>query len=205
MASAFVVGDKFRKKVGELLADSENSGKPDSCLPETLRAELIQLLGCPETVTLSFSTARQLKKYLQDAGHPFYLHELLEDSSLHLPEVVKPPRNPELVARLEKIKAKLANEEYNKITRNVNTQEIQRNGTLADFGRDVRSAKAVVVTVFNFLVTVVATFACSYVGSQYLFTETTARVISAVIAASVVGLAELYVLVRTMEGELGEP
>ena len=31
------------------------------------------------------------------------------------------------------------------------------------------------------------------------------RVISAVIATSVVGLAELYVLVRTMEGELGEP
>lgn len=25
-------------------------------------------------------------------GHPFYLHEVLEDSSLHLPEVVKPPR-----------------------------------------------------------------------------------------------------------------
>lgn len=32
------------------------------------------------------------------------------------------PQNPELVARLEKIKAKLANEEYNRITRNVNTQ-----------------------------------------------------------------------------------
>lgn len=69
----------------------------------------------------------------------------------------------------------------------------------------VRSAKAAVVTVLNFLVTVAATFACSYLGSQYLFTETAARVISAVIAASVVGLAELYVLVRTMEGELGEP
>lgn len=25
-------------------------------------------------------------------GHPFYLHEFLEDSSLYLPEVVKPPR-----------------------------------------------------------------------------------------------------------------
>ena len=91
------------------------------------------------------------------------------------------------------------------------------------------------MTVFNFLVTVAATFACSYMGSQYLFTETAAvrtlfcvyvyllyvglcvflrmilavcvlqRVIAAVIAASVVGLAELYVLVRTMEGELGEP
>uniref|UniRef100_A0A8C7XRC8 Transmembrane protein 199 n=1 Tax=Oryzias sinensis TaxID=183150 RepID=A0A8C7XRC8_9TELE len=124
---------------------------------------------------------------------------------LYLPEVVRPPRNPELVARLERIKAKLANEEYDRMTRNVNAQEISRSGAFADFGREVRSVKAVMVTVFNFLVTVVAAFACSYMGSQYLFTETAARVISAVIAASVVGLAELYVLVRTMEGELGEP
>ncbi|XP_019950421.1 transmembrane protein 199 [Paralichthys olivaceus] len=199
MASSFVVGDQFRDKVTELL---ENT---DSALPHPLREELQEILGKTEAATLSFSTARKLKRFLQDQGHPFYLHELLEDSSLHLPEFVKPPRNPELVARLEKIKTKLANEEYSRITRNVNTQETNRNATLADFGREVRSAKAVVVTVFNFLVTVVATFACSYMGSQYLFTETTARVISAVIAASVVGLAELYVLVRTMEGDLGEP
>ncbi|XP_071327830.1 transmembrane protein 199 [Trachinotus anak] len=199
MASSFVVGDQFRNKVTELLE------KSDSSLPQRLREDLEEILKKPQPATLSFSTARKLKGHLQDGGHPFYLHELLEDSSLHLPEVVKPPRNPELVARLEKIKAKLANEEYSRITRNVNTQEINRNGTLADFGREVRSVKAVVVTVFNFLVTVVAAFACSYMGSQYLFTETTARVISAVIAASVVGLAELYVLVRTMEGELGEP
>ncbi|XP_034722648.1 transmembrane protein 199 [Etheostoma cragini] len=198
MASAFVVGDQFRKKVTELLE------KTDSSLPRGLREELEEALGAPQA-TLSFRTARTLKKYLQDNGHPFYLHELLEDSSLYLPEVVKPPRNPELVKRLERIKAKLANEEYNRITRNVNTQKINRNETLADFGRQVRSVKAVVATIFNFLVTVVAAFACSYMASQYLFTDTAARVISSVIAASVVGLAELYVLVRTMEGELGEP
>ncbi|XP_061683907.1 transmembrane protein 199 [Syngnathoides biaculeatus] len=199
MTSAFVVGDQFRKRASEVLEQTHSS------LPEELRTQLRALLKNKGQITLSFSTARQLKKYLQDAGHPFYLHELLEDSSLHLPEVVKPPRNPELVARLEIMKARLANKEYNKMTRNVNNQEMNRNGTLAEFGQQVRSAKAVVVTVFNFLVTVVATFACSYMGSQYLFTETTAQVISAVIASSVVGLAELYILVRTMEGELGEP
>lgn len=199
MASAFVVGDKFRYKVTKLLE------KSDSSLPKVLREELEEALEEKGPSILSFSTARQLKKYIQDKGHHFYLHEVLEDSSLHLPEVVKPPRNPELVARLEKIRAKLANEEYNRITRNVNTQEISRSGALADFGMQARSVKAMVVTVFNFLVTVVAAFACSYIGSQYLFTDTAARVISAVIAASVVGLAELYVLVRTMEGELGEP
>ncbi|XP_060929061.1 transmembrane protein 199 [Limanda limanda] len=199
MASSFVVGDQFRNKVTELLENTDPS------LPHSLKEELQEILDKPAAATLSFSTARQLKSFLQDQGHPFYLHELLEDSSLNLPEFVKPPRNPVLVARLERIKNKLANEEYSRITRNVNTQEINRNGTLADFGREVRSAKAVVVTVFNFLITVIATFACSYMGSQYLFTETSARVISAVIAASVVGLAELYVLVRTMEGDLGEP
>ncbi|KAI4815931.1 transmembrane protein 199 [Pseudochaenichthys georgianus] len=199
MASSFVVGDSFRNKVAELLE------KTDSCLPQRLMEELEETLGKTEPTTLSFSTARTLKKYLQDNGHPFYLHEVLEESSLHLPEVVKPPRNPVLVARLERIKAKLANEEYNRMTRNVNTQEINRNGSLADFGREMRSVKAVVATIFNFLVTVVAAFACSYMGSQYLFTDTAARVLAAVIAASVVGLAELYVLVRTMEGELGEP
>ncbi|KAK7882820.1 hypothetical protein WMY93_028994 [Mugilogobius chulae] len=197
MASSFVIGDKFRNKASILL-------KKDS-LPDDLREELEEILESESTPKLSFKTARKLKKYLQDNDHPFYLHEFLEDSSLYLPEVIKPPRNPELVARLEKIKAKLANEEYNRMTKNVNAQQMSRNGGLAEIGREVRSVKAAVVTVFNFLVTIVATFACSYMGSQYLFTETTSRVIAAVIAASVVGLAELYVLVRTMEGELGEP
>ncbi|XP_064830460.1 transmembrane protein 199-like [Oncorhynchus masou masou] len=199
MASSFVIGNTFRERVRDLLEKDEAS------VPTELQKELEDILQREQPSTLSFRTARKFHKCLLDNGQPFYLNELLEDSSLHLPEVETPPRNPVLVARLERIRAKLANEEYNRMTRNVNTQQMNRRETLADFGKEVRSAKAAVVTVLNFLVTVVATFACSYLGSQYLFTETTARVISAVIAASIVGLAELYVLVRTMEGELGEP
>ncbi|KFO75675.1 Transmembrane protein 199, partial [Cuculus canorus] len=112
------------------------------------------------------------------------------------------PQNPELVARLERIKAKLANEEYQRMTRNITGQDT--NGPLTEFGRQVRSVKAVVITVFNFILTVVASFACTYLGSQYVFAETAARVLSAVIVASVVGLAELYVMVRTLEGDLGK-
>ncbi|XP_051963182.1 transmembrane protein 199 [Xyrauchen texanus] len=195
MASSFKIRERFHEKVKRLL-------EGESSLSADLREELEDL---KEQSTIPFKTVRKLHKLLQENGHPLYLHELLDDSTLYLPEVITPPRNPQLVARLEKIKAKLANEEYRRITRNVNPQEINQHGTLADFGRQVRSVKAVVVTVFNFLVTIVAAFACSYLGSQYIFTETAARVISAVIAASVVGLAELYVLVRTMEGDLGEP
>ncbi|XP_015277337.1 PREDICTED: transmembrane protein 199 [Gekko japonicus] len=144
---------------------------------------------------LPFALVRRLHQALRDTGSQVYLHELLEGSEIFLPEVKRPPRNPELVARLETLKAKLANEEYKRMTRNVNSQELNRYGTLADLGRQVRSTKAVVVTIFNFLVTVGATFACTYLGSQYIFTE---------MAAVMVGLAELYVMVRTLEGELGE-
>uniref|UniRef100_A0A8C8SBL9 Transmembrane protein 199 n=1 Tax=Pelusios castaneus TaxID=367368 RepID=A0A8C8SBL9_9SAUR len=175
-------------------------------LPRDLRAELEAALAA-ETPgrgpLVPFRLLRRLAGALREAGSPLYLHELLEGSEIYLPEVEKPPRNPELVARLEKIKAKLANEEYKRITRNINCQELNQYGTLADLGRHVRSMKAVVITIFNFIVTVVAAFACTYLGSQYIFTETAARVLSAVIVASVVGLAELYVMVRTMEGELG--
>lgn len=79
----------------------------------------------------------------------------------------------------------------------------------------------------------VAAFACTYLGIQCVFAETAAvseprrtprvlragpahaqhrfvlslcpqRVLSAVIVASVVGLAELYVMVRTLEGNRGK-
>ncbi|NXE52141.1 TM199 protein, partial [Casuarius casuarius] len=140
------------------------------------------------------------------AGSPLYLHELLEGSEIALPEVPVPPRNPELVARLERIKARLANEEYRRMTRNVTGQQLlafPKNHCLSPFST-VRSVKAVVITILNFIVTVAAAFACTYLGSQYVFAETAARILSAVIVASVVGLAELYVMVRTLEGDLGK-
>ncbi|NXX21564.1 TM199 protein, partial [Podargus strigoides] len=192
MASAMQAGRRLREAVeGGELAE----------LPAGLRAELEAALAS-EGAVVPFSLLRRLHAALREAESPLYLHQLLEGCEIYLPEVPVPPRNPELVARLERIKAKLANEEYRRMTRNVTGQETK--GTLAEFGRQVRSLKAVVITIFNFIVTVVAAFACTYLGSQYVFVETAARILSAVIVASVVGLAELYVMVRTLEGDLGK-
>uniref|UniRef100_A0A8K9Y485 Transmembrane protein 199 n=1 Tax=Oncorhynchus mykiss TaxID=8022 RepID=A0A8K9Y485_ONCMY len=130
MASSFVIGNTFRERVRDLLEKDEAS------VPTELQKELEDILQREQPSTLSFRTARKLHKCLLDNGQPFYLNELLEDSSLHLPEVETPPRNPVLVARLERIRAKLANEEYNRITRNVNTQQMNRRETLADFGKE---------------------------------------------------------------------
>ncbi|XP_018412667.1 PREDICTED: transmembrane protein 199 [Nanorana parkeri] len=179
----------LRKLKGSLSSDARS----------TAEDVLSQGPGAP----VPFSVVRELHAALREKGSSVYLHELLEGSEIYLPVVELPERNPVLVARLEKIKAKLANEEYKRITKNV-TSQTSRPGTLADIGREVRPLKKIIVTVFNFFVTVATAFACTYIGSQYVFAESAARVLSSVIVASLVGLAELYVLVRAMEGELGE-
>ncbi|XP_073421806.1 transmembrane protein 199 [Dendrobates tinctorius] len=174
-----------------------------ACFTPDSRAAVREIVAAGAGSLVSFRVLRELHSLLRERGSSIYLHELLEGSEIHLPEVKLPERNPELVARLEKIKAKLANEEYKRITKNVTFQSNQQ-GTLADLGRQVRPLKTIIITIFNFLVTIVAAFACTYIGTQYVFTESAARVLSSVIVASLVGLAELYVLVRTMEGQLGE-
>nr|DBA34206.1 TPA: hypothetical protein GDO54_001787 [Pyxicephalus adspersus] len=172
-------------------------------LSEDARSKAEDILSQGPGALVPFSVLRELHAVLRKRGSPVYLHELLDGSEIHLPVVEVPERNPELVKRLEKIKAKLANEEYKRITKNVTSQN-NRPGSLADLGREVRPLKKIFVTVFNFFVTVAAAFACTYIGSQYIFAESASRILSSVIVASLVGLAELYVLVRTMEGELGE-
>ncbi|XP_064533498.1 transmembrane protein 199 isoform X1 [Pseudopipra pipra] len=162
MASSVRAGPRLRRAVqaGELAA-----------LPAGLRGDMEAALAT-EGALVPFSLLRRVHAALREAGSPLHLHELLEGCEIHLPEVPVPPRNPELVARLERIKAKLAHEEYQRMTRNITGQEMK--GPLAEFGRQVRSVKAVVITIFNFIVTVVAAFACTYLGSQYVFAETAA-------------------------------
>uniref|UniRef100_A0A8C6J1T1 Uncharacterized protein n=1 Tax=Melopsittacus undulatus TaxID=13146 RepID=A0A8C6J1T1_MELUD len=183
MASAVRAGPRLRRAA---------EGPELAALPRGLRDELQAALGSEGSV-VPFRLLRSLHAALRDRDPP------ARGAGAAAGTPALPcPQNPELVARLERIKARLANEEYRRMTRHI-TGRVSR----APAGQ-VRSIKAVVITVFNFLVTVAAAFACTYLGSQYVFAETAARVLSALIVASVVGLAELYVMVRTLEGDLGK-
>ncbi|XP_006977545.1 vacuolar ATPase assembly protein VMA12 isoform X2 [Peromyscus maniculatus bairdii] len=177
MASSLLGGERLIRALGpggELEREQ---------LPRKLRAQLEAALGKKHTSSdgttgprrlIPFRLIRELHQHLRERNSNLYLHELLKGSEIYLQEIVKPPR------------------------------DAQRGGTLNDLGKQVRSMKALVVTIFNFIVTVVAAFVCTYLGSQYIFTEMASRVLAALIVASVVGLAELYIMVRVMEGELGE-
>ncbi|XP_054428920.1 transmembrane protein 199 isoform X4 [Pteronotus mesoamericanus] len=139
MASHLIAGERLVRALapgGELEQEE---------LPRKLRAELEAALekkhkggdrpSGPARL-VSFRLIRDLHQYLRERGSTLYLHELLEGSEIYLPEVVKPPRNPELVARLEKIKIQLANEEYKRITHNVTCRDFRRRGILNDLGKE---------------------------------------------------------------------
>ncbi|KAJ2805604.1 hypothetical protein H4R20_002025, partial [Coemansia guatemalensis] len=45
-----------------------------------------------------------------------WVHQLLQGSKIHVPQQPSPPRNPELVARLDRIKKQLEEQEYKRMT-----------------------------------------------------------------------------------------
>ncbi|XP_023386353.1 transmembrane protein 199 isoform X1 [Pteropus vampyrus] len=138
MASSLIAGERLVRALGP-----GGELEPEQ-LPRKLRAELEAALGKKHkggdrpsgpARLVSFRLIRDLHQYLRERDSTLYLHELLEGSEIYLPEVVKPPRNPELVARLEKIKIQLANEEYKRITRNVTCQDSRHGAILSDLGK----------------------------------------------------------------------
>ncbi|XP_032823503.1 vacuolar ATPase assembly protein VMA12 [Petromyzon marinus] len=189
-------------KMTARVRDAFSSALRDESLAGELRAELEAALR-EQDGAVPFTTLRHLHGASRSQQEPLYLHELLEGSELYFPEPEKPARNPELVARLEKLKAQQDNAEYRRMVRNVDCKRLNQYGSIEDIGKEMKSVKAMVVTMFNFLITVVAAYVCVYLASQYVLPNTTSRVLAGVIAASVVGLAELYALVKTVEGEMG--
>ncbi|KAK3083718.1 hypothetical protein FSP39_001986 [Pinctada imbricata] len=78
----------------------------------------------PNDPLFSVSEYIDMKKESNKCKAGCYLNEVLEGSELHLPQYVPPPRNPELEARIERLKAQQANREYRDMVKNVDKVEV---------------------------------------------------------------------------------
>lgn len=76
-------------------------------------------------VTLKIEDLRWLNKYLAEyrktATEKIYLHELFDNSDVILPSPKVTPRNPELEARIKKLKAQQNAREYQAMTKNIDS------------------------------------------------------------------------------------
>ncbi|XP_029194725.1 transmembrane protein 199-like isoform X1 [Acropora millepora] len=129
-----------------------------------------------------------------DLPSKLYLHELLTGSEIYVEPLRLPEKSPELIARLNKLKAEQEQAEYNRMITNVDRKWNQSDGM--HLGQEIRSGRKQLASIVNFLLSVVATFAFGYVASQYAFPSEAVRVLIGLSMAFAVAIAELYFMAR---------
>lgn len=126
-----------------------------------------------------------------------YLNELLEGSDLHLPEIIPPPRNLELEARIKKLKLEQQNKIYKDITRNVSIEQDKPDESIQ---HDLKLMNNQIISVINFIITVGGAFAFGYKATEYMFqgrgNTFPAQMMMGLILGTIVFFADLYFLVK---------
>ncbi|XP_053375040.1 transmembrane protein 199-like [Mercenaria mercenaria] len=146
---------------------------------------------------IPFRTVKQIYDVLSRSdGKKIYLHELIEGSDLCLPEVKPKPRDAELEARCQKLRAQLENKKYEEMVKNIDRSKTDYYSA----GRDVKEMNRQLVSVFNFIVTVGGAFAFGYKATQYTFSGYSnvfaLQLMAGLTLATVVFFADLYFLLK---------
>lgn len=127
-----------------------------------------------------------------------HFHELISGCELELPSPVIPPRNPELEARIQKLKAEQEEREYKKMTKNVDNIRIKQPDET--IGYQLRQINRQLIAVLQFIFSVAAGFAFGFIGIELLVgnLEFGFRLLLGVIFALIIALAEIYFLAKKL-------
>ncbi|XP_054710673.1 transmembrane protein 199-like [Uloborus diversus] len=125
-----------------------------------------------------------------------FLHEFLEGSEIDFLQTPPIQRNPELAARVEKLKAEQANAEYRKMTKTISPQSKHSE----NFRDDIKAVTSQVTAIINFVLSIGGSFFFAYKAVEYALPQQNipAQVLMGIITSTVVALADLYFLARTI-------
>ncbi|EGD81474.1 hypothetical protein PTSG_02192 [Salpingoeca rosetta] len=119
------------------------------------------------------------------------MHRLMRRSQIVRQPLIEPEPSPELVERRKKLKAHIANLEYNKMVKDL---EPKRDFDTSPM--EVREVQRQFTVAINVLATLVACFFFGFYASTYAFEKTGSRVLFGIACAVVAGVAELWFLLR---------
>lgn len=158
-----------------------------------------------ETDFLSLTDIRWLKEYILDDNSGGWLHEVIDNCDVVLPQPTKLPRNPELEARIQRLKREQQHQEYKSMTRNVDLSR----GRIQDdnIGYQIRQINRQLIAVLQFVFSVVAGFFFGFIGLQLIVgnLEFGFRLLLGVICALVIALAEIYFLAKKLNEDASPP
>ncbi|XP_035227381.1 uncharacterized protein LOC118199597, partial [Stegodyphus dumicola] len=104
--------------------------------------------------------------------------------------------NPELEERIQKLKAEQANEEYKSMVKGLFPQQQNK----IPLSEEVKSVTSQVTAVINFVLSVGGSFIFAFKAVEYALPEQNipAQVMMGIVTSTVVALADLYFLARTI-------
>lgn len=142
------------------------------------------------------------KERLKDPKSPvkdLHFHELVEQCQMILPEPKFPPRNPELEARIQKLKAQQADREYKKMTQNIDgRQGLGHEDQDEPIGKQIQELNNYLIIILQFVISIICSFAFGYMVPYYFkgVVNTGTRILCGIICAFVVAIADLYFVVK---------
>ncbi|XP_071849353.1 transmembrane protein 199-like [Apostichopus japonicus] len=172
--------------------------------PEGLKRELRSHRNdavSKKCVSLPYHVVKEVYDFTQSSAdstkeEKLYFHEFLEGCEIYFPPQKEPERNPELLARLERLKREQDNKQYNEMTNNVQ-QEVAGKHAFEGFGREVRSVKKQLMGMLNFILTLVGSFTFGYMAAYYAGQSIPTRVMIGLFLTLITAAADLYFIVKT--------
>lgn len=134
-----------------------------------------------------------------------YLHELMEDCVMVLPENEIQERNPELEARCQKLRKEQEAREYQAMTRNVdNVRTLMPQDTIA---YQMKQINRQLIAVAQFIFSVAAGFAFGFIGIELIIGQLDFgfRLLLGIMIALIIALAEIYFLAKKLNENFEPP
>ena len=140
------------------------------------------------------------------------LNALLKSSSIELPTVTFPERDPELEARCQKLRIAQENREYSQMTSDLGGLGLgqKKQSDEDSIAKQMKELNNYLLLIFQFIVSIGTAFASGYLAPYYFYgiEDVGKRLIFGVILAFMVAIADLYFIVRQflyLEGVITKP
>lgn len=164
--------------------------------PKSIREKLVAEEDTDKEIKLTTEEVEWCHTKIRESNKPERIHKLLSESQIILPKYEPPPRSPELEARVQRLRFEQENREYKNMTRSVDATYQRENLGLGEIGKDIRTVNQHIISGMQYLLSVVGTFFAIFIGVGMATPDYGVRALVATIAAVIVGLAELFFIIR---------
>lgn len=166
-------------------------------VPDSIKQKLSTDKDDPEKkLSLTTEEIKWCHTKMKERGIPDRVHELLSESEIILPKYEPPPRNPELEARVQRLRFEQENREYKNMTKSVDSLHQNEMSGLGEIGKELRSVNKQIVAGVQYLLSIVGTFFAIFIAVGMTTSDYGVRALVATISAVIVGLAEMFFIIR---------